>query len=154
MGQENRMVRRLTLVLVCFGLVLGDVACTLKRVGPTAGAGYVFSVQVSDAIVWLGPVPAAVAAARFPQVAEVLVEVEDAQGRPVEDVPVTFALEPGWARSASLAPSETRTQGGKARSRFFEPRTSGVVRILVQVDGTPAQVTLTVRSYQEPSYEK
>lgn len=144
------MGRRIALVLVCLGLVLGGVACAPKRVGPTAGAGYVFAVQVSNAIVWLGPVNAAIAA-RFPQVAEVLVEVQDTQGRPVDDVPVTFALEPGWAWSASLAPSNTRTQGGRARALFFEPRTSGVVRILVRVDGTPAQVMLTVQSYEEPS---
>ncbi len=66
-------------------------------------------------------------------------------------VPVTFELEPGWARSAALAPSTTRTRGGLARALFSEPRTTGVVRMMVRVDGTTAQVHLTVLSYQEPS---
>ena len=143
------MVQHIILVLVCLGLASGGVACAPPRVGPTAGSGYVFSVQVSDSIVWLGPVNQAIAA-RFPQVAKVLVTVQDTQGRPVDDVPVTFELEPGWAGSAALAPSETRTRGGMARALFSEPRTTGVVRIMVRVDGTTAQVRLTVLSYPEP----
>ena len=143
------MVWRITLILVCLGLACGGVACAPPRVGPTAGSGYIFSVQVSDPTVWRGPVHPAIAA-RFPKVAEVIVTVQDAQGRPVDDVPVTFELEPGWARSAVLAPSETRTRGGMARALFSEPRTTGVVRIMVRVDGTTAQVRLTVLSYPEP----
>jgi hypothetical protein len=144
------MVQRITLVLVCLGLACSGVACAPPRVGPTAGSGYVFSVQVSDPTVWLGPVNRDFVA-RFPQVAAVLVTVQDTQGRPVNDVRVTFELEPGWAERASLAPSETRTRGGRARALFSEPRTTGVVRIMVRVDGTTAQVHLTVLSYQEPS---
>jgi hypothetical protein len=136
-----------TIVVVCLGLACGGVACAPPRVGPTAGSGYVFSVQVSDRTVWLGPVTDA---KRFPQVADVIVTVQDSQGRPVDDVPVTCTLEPSWAERASLEPAETRTRGGKAQSRFSEPRTTGVVRIMVRVDGTTAPVTLTVISYSEP----
>jgi hypothetical protein len=138
------MQGRLVRVVMCLGLVCGSVGCAPKRLGPTAG-GYVFSVQVSNPIVWLGPAPA-----QFPKVAEVLVEVHDAQGRPAEGVPVTFALDPGWVQKASLSPSETRTLRGRARALFSEPQTIGVARILVRVDGTPAQVTVTVQSYEEP----
>ena len=144
------MVQHIILVLVCLGLACGGVACAPPRLGPTAGSGYVFSVQVSDPTVWRGPVNRAIAA-RFPQVAEVLVTVQDTQGRPVDNVPVTFELEPGWATSATLAPSATRTRGGMARALFSEPRTTGVVRMTVRVDGTTAQARLTVLSYQEPS---
>ena len=143
------MVQHIILVLVCLGLACSGVACAPPRVGPTAGSGYVFSVQVSDSIVWLGPVDPAVAA-QFPQVAAMIVSVQDTQGRPVDDVPVTFELEPGWATSAALAPSATRTRGGMARALFSEPRTTGVVRIMVRVDRTTAQVRLTVLSYPEP----
>ena len=143
------MVQHITLVLVCLGLACGGVACAPPRVGPTAGSGYVFSVQVSDSIVWRGPVHLAIAA-RFPKVAEVLVTVQDTQGRPVDNVPVTFELEPGWARSAVLTPSETRTRGGMARALFSEAQTTGVVRIMVRVDGTTAHGRLTVLSYPEP----
>ena len=140
------MVRRITLVVVCLGLVCGGVACAPPRVGPTAGSGYVFSVQVSDTTVWLGPVHDA---ARFPKVADVIVTIQDSQGRPVDDAPVMFTLEPSWVGRASLEPADTRTRGGRAQSRFSEPQTTGVVRIMVRVDGTTAPVTLTVISYEE-----
>jgi hypothetical protein len=141
------MVRRITLVVVCLGLACGGVACAPPRVGPTAGSGYVFSVQVYDTIVWLGPVPDT---RRFPKVADVIVTVQDSQGRLVDGVPVMFTLEPSWVGRASLEPAETRTHGGRARSRFSEPQTTGVVRIMVSVDGTTAPVRLTVMSYEEP----
>jgi hypothetical protein len=148
------MVRRITLVLVCFGLASGGVACA-PRLVPIAGSGYAFSVQLSNEIVWLGPVEESVAA-HFPKVAAVTVTVQDAQGRPVDDVPVTFALESDWVRSASLEPSAARTRGGKAQSLFFDPHTTGVVRILVRIDVPTAQVQLTqvrltVESYEEPT---
>jgi len=144
------MVRYIILVSACLGLACGSAACTPSRLGPTAGSGYIFSVQISDPIVWRGPVNPAVAA-QFPQVAAVLVTVQDTQGRPVDDVPVAFELEPGWVRSATLAPAGTKTRRGMARALFSEAQTTGVVRIMVCVDGTTAQVHLTVQSYQEPS---
>ena len=141
------MVRRITLVLVCLGLTLGGAACAPPLVGPTASSGYVFSLQVSQAIIWVGQVDSAVAA-QFPQVAEVIVRVQDTQGRAVEGVPVTFELEPEWARSATLAPSQTTTRGGIARAVFSEPKTSGVVRVMARVDNTTAQARLLVQTYQ------
>ena len=84
----------------------------------------------------------------IPQVAEVIVRVQDAQGRAVDGVPVTFELEPEWAGSATLAPSQTTTRGGIARAVFSEPRTTGVVRIMAHVDHTTAQTRLTIQSYQ------
>jgi hypothetical protein len=75
------------------------------------------------------------------------VRVQDAQGRAVDGVPVTFELEPEWARSATLAPSQTTTQGGIALAVFSEPRTSGVVRVMARVDNTTAQARLTVQTY-------
>ena len=63
------MTRRIALVLTCLVLALGGAACASKLVGPTAGSGYVFSLQVSNAIIWVGQVPLAVAA-QFPQVTE------------------------------------------------------------------------------------
>jgi hypothetical protein len=141
------MVRRTVLVLVGLVLALGCQACAPKLIGPTAGSGYVFSLQVFPAIVWVGQVDSAVAA-QFPQVAEVLVRVQDAQKRAVDGVPVTFELEPEWVRSAALAPSETTTRGGIARAVFSEPKTSGVVRVIARVDNTTAQARLIVQTYQ------
>ena len=109
------MVRRLALILVCGLLTVGGVACAPPRVGPTAGAGYVFTLQVADPIIWLGPVDAAVAR-QFPQGTTVIVQVQDAQGHPVDGVPVTFEVEPGWGSSITLAPAQTRTRSGRAQT--------------------------------------
>jgi len=141
------MARRMALVFMSLVLALAVPACAPKLVGPTAGSGYVFSLQVSQAIIWVGQVDAAVAA-QFPQVTEVIVRVQDAQGRAVDGVPVTFELEPGWASSATLAPSQTTTRGGIARAVFSEPRTSGVMRVMARVDNTTAQARLLVQTYQ------
>jgi hypothetical protein len=141
------MTRRRALVLMSLVLALEVPACAPKLIGPTAGAGYVFSLQVSQDIIWVGQVDSAVAA-QYPQVAEVIVRVQDAQERAIDGVPVMFELEPEWARSAVLAPSQTTTRGGIARAVFSEPKTSGVVRIMARVDNTTAQARLTIQPYQ------
>src|SRR5262245_49567193 len=141
------MARHMAVVFLSLVLALEVPACAPKLIGPTAGSGYVISLQVSQAIIWVGQVDTAVAA-QFPQVAEVIVGVEDAQGRGVDGDAVTFELEPAWARSAVPAPSQTTTRGGIARAVFSEPRTSGVVRIMARVDNTTAQTRLTVQTYQ------
>jgi hypothetical protein len=141
------MVRRMTLVLVCLVLVLGGAACVPKLVGPTPGSGFVFSLQVSEPLVWLGPVEPAVAR-QFPQATALIVRVQDAQGRPVDGVPVTFELEPRWVGSATISPSQTHTSGGIARAILSEPRTIGVVRVMAHVDNMTAQARLTVMNYE------
>ena len=146
------MTRRMALVLMGLGLVLGGAACAPKLVGPTAGAGYVFSLQVSEATIWFGVINATTAiAARFPQAAEVIVQVQDAQKRAVDGVPVTFELAPEWVGNATLVPSQTTTRGGIARAVFSEPKTSGVVRIMARVDNSTAHTWLSIRTYQEPT---
>ena len=144
------MARRLALVLMSLVLALEVPACAPKLVGPTAGSGYVFSLQTYPTIIWVGVITLT-AAARYPQAAEVIVRVQDAQGRAVDGVPVTFELEPEWARSAALAPSQTTTRGGIARAVFSEPQTTGVVRVTARVDNTTAQTRLTVQTYQTPT---
>jgi hypothetical protein len=143
------VARRMVLVLMALVLALGGPACAPKLVGPTAGSGYVFSLQTYPTIIWVGVLDLT-AVARYPQTAEVIVRVQDAQGRTVDGVPVTFELEPEWARSAVLVPSQTTTRGGIARAVFSGPQTSGVVRIMARVDNTTAQTRLTVQSYQPP----
>jgi hypothetical protein len=141
------MAQRLAWVLMSLILALAVPACAPKLVGPTAGSGYVFSLQTYPTLIWVGQVDSALAA-QFPQVAEVIVRVQDAQGRAVDGVPVTFELEPEWAGSATLAPSQTTTRGGIARAVFSEPRTSGIVRVMARADNTTAQTRLTIQSYQ------
>ena len=137
------MTRHMALALMGLALMLGGIACTPKLVGPTPGAGYSFSLEVSDPIIWMVP-GVSVGGVKCPEAAEVIVRVQDAQGRPVDGVPVTFEIEPGWARSLSLAPSQTSTRGGIARALLSEPQTIGVVRVMARVDNATAQTTLTV----------
>lgn len=144
------MARHRILAVMGLVLVLGGPACAPKLAGPTAGAGYVFSLQVFPDPIWVGALDLT-AAARYPQVAEVIVRVQDAQGRAVDGVPVMFELEPGWVRSITLAPSQTTTRGGIARAVVSEPRTSGIVRIMAHVDNTTAQTRLTVQTYRGKS---
>jgi hypothetical protein len=144
------MARRLVLILMCGLLTVSSIACAPPRVGPTAGAGYVFTLQVADPIIWLGPVDAAVAR-QFPQGTAVIVQVQDAQGRPVDDVPVTFAVEAGWVNSIAITPAQTRTHGGRARALIADPQTTGIVRVVARVDQTPAQARLTVQNYRRKS---
>jgi hypothetical protein len=146
------MVRRIALVLVCLGFTLGGAACAPPLVGPTASSGYVFSLQVSEPIIWLGPVPSTIAA-RFPKAAELIVRVQDAQGRPADGVPVTFDVEPEWVRSVSISPSQTSTRGGIARAIFFEPQTIGVVRVMAHVDTMTAQARITVQTYEDTRHK-
>jgi hypothetical protein len=143
------MARCPSLVLIGLFMVLGGSACAPKLVGPTAGSGYVFALQTYPTVIWVGVLDLT-AAARYPQAAEVIVRVQDAQGRAVDGVPVTFELEPEWARSATLVPSQTTTRGGIARAVFSGPKTSGVVRVMARVDNTTAQTRLTVETYQTP----
>src|SRR5206468_12787510 len=104
--KENPMARHMALVLMCLVLMSGGMACAPTLVGPTPGAGYRFSLEVSEPIIWMG-------AGLFgggPQLLQataLIVRVQNAQGHPVDGVPVTFEVEPGWARSLSLAPSQT-----------------------------------------------
>jgi len=144
------MARRLALILVCGLLTVGGIACAPPRVGPTAGAGYVFTLQVADPIIWLGPVDAAVAR-QFPQVTAVIVQVQDTQGHPVDSVPVTCEVEPGWVSSITLSPAQTRRRRERAQAMITDPQTTGIVRVLARVDQTTAQTHLTVQTYQRKS---
>ena len=144
------MARRLALILVCGLLTVSGIACAPPRVGPTAGARYVFTLQVADPLIWLGSVDAAVAR-QFPQGTAVLVQVQDAQGRPVDDVLVTFEVEPGWVNSIAIAPAQTRTHGGRARALIADPQTTGIVRVIARVDQTTAEARLTVQNYRQKS---
>lgn len=140
------MRRHIALVLTCLVLTLGGTACTPQLVGPTPGAGYKFSLEVSNPIIWIGP-GNLVGLTSFPQTAELIVRVQDVQGRPVDGVPVTFEVEPEWAGSVAIAPSQTSTRGGRARAILSEPQTTGVVRVMAQVDNRTAHATLTVQRY-------
>ena len=140
------MARHMALVLMCLALLSGGTACAPKLVGPTPSAGYSFSLEVSDPIIWMGAGLFG-GGAQLPRASDLIVRVQDAQGRPVDGVPVMFEVEPGWARSLSLDPSQTSTRGGIARAMVYAPQTTGVVHVMARVDTLTAQAKLTVQRY-------
>jgi hypothetical protein len=137
----------MALVLTCLILTLGGIACAPKLVGPTPGSGYRFSLEVSEPRIWLVSGILVGDVQDLPQATELIVRVQDAQGRPVDGVPVAFEVEPSWAQSIALAPSHTTTRGGIARAMVSDPQTTGVVHILARVDTMTAQARLTVERY-------
>ena len=144
------MARHMALVLMCLVLLSGGMACAPKLVGPTPGGGYSFSLEVSDPIIWMG---AGVLGKgpELPRASALIVRVQDAQGRPVDGVPVLFEVEPEWAEYITLAPSQTSTRGGIAQAILSESQTTGVVHVMARVDNVAAQARLTVQRYIVPS---
>ena len=144
------MARYMALVLMCLVLMAGGTACAPKLVGPTPGAGYIFSLEVSEPIVWMG---AGIfgGGPQLPRTSALIVRVQDAQGRPVDGVPVLFEVEPGWARNLTLDPSQTSTRSGIAQAILSESQTTGVVHVMARVDNVAAQARLTVQRYIVPS---
>src|SRR5262245_57925168 len=139
------ILRYIVLHLLVLGLACGITACPAKIVGLTGPSGYFFSMQTSTAVIWLG-VNSSALAERFPPTAEVSVRVQDARGQPVDGVPVTFEVEPQWAQSASVWPSQVTTRGGVART-VFEARLIGVVQVTARVDNTAVQTRIVVESF-------
>jgi hypothetical protein len=142
------MRQRFALILVCLVLFCSSMACAPALVGPTA-SGYAFSLQASPPRIWIGVFEAA-DAQRFPTTTEVIVRVQDAQGRPVDGVPVAFEVEPNWARHASVSPAQAVTQVGIAQT-IFQAQLIGVVRVMARVDHTTAQTRITVSIRPSPT---
>ena len=130
-------MRHVGLILLCLGLAGSGLACAPKRLGPTA-SGYYFTVRVLAPSIYLQ------------QTSEVRVEVQNAQGQPVDGVSVTFQVEPSWAQSASITPQQALTQGGMARA-VFQAQTTGSIRIIVHVDNAVQEVRISVSPRPSPS---
>ena len=124
----------LGLVLVCSSL-----ACAPQFVGPTT-TGYFLALNVPTSFIFLG------------DGAELIASVRNAQGQPVDNLPVTFQVEPAWAQSASVSLPVAYTRQGTARA-LFQARTTGVVRVTVRVDNTTQETRITVASRPSPASE-
>jgi hypothetical protein len=141
------MVRYIPVVCLCLLLLWGSTACALKRGESSALSerGYRIALQVSDTIIFFG-----LPDSRFPQTAEVVVRVRDAQGQPVDGIAVLFAVEPSWTQYASLSPVEALTRNGEARA-VFEAKTTGVVPVMARVDNVTLGAAITVERRPIPS---
>jgi hypothetical protein len=70
--------------------------------------------------------------------------VRDAQGQPVDGLPVVFSAEPSWTQNVSFSPVEARTRHGQART-IFEANTTGVVHIMARVDNGTREARITIQ---------
>ena len=136
------MPRHVRVMLLCLVLACGSMACAPKLLGPTVPSGYFFSLWVSDPDIWL-LLPGDILEERYPSFAELTVQVQNAQGQPVDGVPVTFQVEPDWIQDASVTPQSVITRGGVAQA-VFRAETTGVVRVMVRVDDTTQETVITV----------
>ena len=80
---------------------------------------------------------------------EVVVRVQDAQGNPVDGIPVEFQLELAWQDKASLSPLRVLTNQGRA-STILRPGTIGVVRVIVRVESITQEVAISVTQRGDP----
>jgi hypothetical protein len=133
-GHWWHVVLLLGLVVVCSSL-----ACAPRFVGPTT-RGYFFVLNDPTPYITLG------------DTAELLVSVRNAHGQSVDNLPVTFQVEPGWAQSAAVFPQVAYTRQGRARA-LFQANTTGVVHVTVRVDNATREARITIASPPEPAGE-
>ena len=138
------MRRLLVLGLICCGLIGGGLACAPQFQGPTTPSHYVFSLQPSVSHIWLAP-DYSVLRGPFPTQAELIVRVHNAQGQPVNGVPVVFEVGSDWTSYASVTPPWTITQQGVARA-IFRANTIGAIPVLAHVENLTQQTVIAVSS--------
>jgi hypothetical protein len=140
------MVRYFLLTLLTLTLLCGGIGCAPKQVGPTAPSGYVFSFSAFP--------PSITSASSFSTTedlpgsrrqrsAELLVRIEDGQGRPSDGIPVVFQVDPAWVAAAEVVPSRVLSQGGRAQARFRSGLV-GIVPVVARVEDTTEQITIAV----------
>jgi hypothetical protein len=131
-GHWWHVVLLLGLVVVCSSL-----ACAPHFIGPTT-TGYFFALNDSTPYIILG------------DSAALIVSVRNAQGQPVDNLPVTFQVEPGWVQNAAVFPPVASTRQGRARA-LFQANTIGVVHVTVRVDNATQEARVTVAPRPEPA---
>ena len=136
------MVRYIPTLGFCCLLLWVSTACAPLPHEPEVLSehGYRVALHVSDTLIFLGA-----SGVSLPQASEVVVRVRDAQGQPVDGLPVMFSAEPSWTQNVSFTPTEARTRNGEART-IFEANTTGVVHIMVGVDNVTREATITIQS--------
>lgn len=128
------MKRHTTLALLSLVLLLSILACAPMQAEPPVQtqSGYSLSIETKPDVVWLkGPV------SYTPNnqlgLGGLIVHVRNAQGQPVEGVPVTFTVEPSWADDVTMWNDEVTAEDGRARA-IIEPRFEGNIEVYVRVD--------------------
>jgi hypothetical protein len=140
------MVQQYVLWLLLWLVLLwSGIGCAPKQAVPPALSehGYAVSLRASSDPIWLILVPSVPPGGRT--FGELVVSVRDAQGRPVDGVPVEFELGGSWAQSAAVTPQRAVTHNGSVRA-IVEPRTSGIVPVIVRVDNVTRKATFHAQS--------
>ena len=141
------MVRYVPTLGFCWMLLWISTACAPLLNEPEALSehGYRVSLHVSDTLIFLGA-----SGLSLPLVSELVVRVRDAQGQPVDGLPVVFSAEPSWTQNVSFDPPEARTRNGAART-IFQANTTGVVHIMARVDNVTRAARITIQSRPSPT---
>lgn len=143
--------RSVFLILMCLVLAGSSTACAPQLKGPTVPSNYVFSLRPSTTHIWLEPNP--MLHARYPTRAGLVVEVYNAQGQPVDGVPVAFEVASDWAQHASVTPQRAITQNGVARA-IFRASTTGAVPVMAHVENMTQQIVIAVSSLDGTSGDR
>ena len=139
------MIRSVPTIGLCCMLLWISPACAPKHTELLSEHGYRVSLDISDTLIYLNP-----RRSNLPQAAALVVRVRDAQGQPVDGIPVRFSVEPSWTQNASLTPTETLTRNGDARA-IFEANTIGVVQVMAQVDNVTHEARITIDTPPSPT---
>jgi Big-like domain-containing protein len=139
--EEERYIMRYfaRLTLLCLVVVWGSMACApVKPLGPTAPTGYFFSLRVSDPKIFL-TLPGTFE--HLPRQAELTVQVQNAQGQPVDGVTVEFEV--AGMEIAAVTPQRVATRSGQARAVLM-PSTIGSARVVAHVENMSQAVRFAV----------
>lgn len=71
------------------------------------------------------------------------VQVHDAAGKPVDDVPVSFQVPTSWATQAALDPPTVVTRAGQATTTLHA-RTAGQLAVSITVEDQTVPVSVTI----------
>lgn len=128
MISTRRLIYYLYVGIICHALML--TACQPPIVGPTKPSGYRIVVPSTlQTTLW--------------QSLTLSVQVTDANGAPVSDVPVTFHLVQPHAAVAELEPLSVRTQQGKATTTL-QAKAAGYVMVDVTVENITKTIYITI----------
>lgn len=142
--QGSAMTRYGRVVILGLILAWGCIACAPKVAGPTPNNGYFVSLRIPEPIIY--PRRGGASSSRqITRKSELIVLVKDAQGQPVDGVPVEFELAPDWAQDASITPPRADTRGGAVHA-ILESDDIGLVYFNVRVDGLPQKAFVTVQN--------
>jgi hypothetical protein len=137
--------RFLSIALLALSLLVGGIACAPTFTGPTAPSGYRFSLQAYPTPIRLPSHLSFADPQRFPTESTLTVKVQNAQGQPVDGVPVIFHLPADWSAHASLIPQRAITQNGEAAA-VFQATTTGAVRVTAQIENQTQAVFIHIHS--------